>query len=113
MSAINELIVAAGVMILSLLLMVSPVLVYLDAIKHRIGKIPADKSLFNMKAGGWAAGVLIFAILFLPAYLIKRGALISKARISPVEVSKEQKIKSLVIIIFFSLLLTFFSYMRG
>ncbi len=65
----------------------SSIWVYLDATKHKIGKIPSGKGMFNMSAGGWAIVTLLLWIIGFPAYLIKRGSLIEAARANPVNVS--------------------------
>jgi len=65
---------------------VSAVWVYLDATKNKIGKIPDGKGMFNMSAGVWGIVTLLLWIIGFPAYLIKRGDLIEKAKENPVEV---------------------------
>ncbi|MBL3527062.1 MAG: hypothetical protein JMN29_05125 [gamma proteobacterium endosymbiont of Lamellibrachia anaximandri] len=65
---------------------VSAVWVYLDATKNKIGKIPDGKGMFNMSAGAWGVVTLLLWIIGLPAYLIKRGDLIEKAKENPIEV---------------------------
>lgn len=59
--------------------------VYLDATKHKIGKTDAG-GMFNISAGAWSVCTLLFWIVALPAYLIKRGALKAIAAEKPVEV---------------------------
>lgn len=66
---------------------VSSVWVYLDATKNKIGKITDQKGMFNMSAGAWGAVTLGLWIIGFPAYLIKRGSLIEKAKENPAEVS--------------------------
>ncbi len=58
--------------------------VYLDATGHKIGKVAEAKGLFNLSAGAWAAVTLLLWIIGFPAYLIKRGALIERAKEHPV-----------------------------
>lgn len=65
----------------------STFLVYFDASKNKIGKIPTEKGLFNNSAGLWAVGTLLLWIIFFPAYLIKRSSLVEKADINPQEPS--------------------------
>lgn len=65
----------------------SAVWVYLDATKNKIGKIPDGKGMFNMSAGAWGVVTLLLWIIGFPAYLIKRGALIEKAKENPIEIS--------------------------
>lgn len=65
---------------------VSAVWVYLDATKNKIGKIPDGKGMFNMSAGAWGVVTLLLWIIGFPAYLIKRGDLIEKAKENPIEV---------------------------
>ncbi len=60
--------------------------VYLDATKNNIGKISDQKGMFNMSAGAWSIVTLLLWIIGFPAYLIKRGDLIEKAKDNPVEV---------------------------
>ncbi len=64
---------------------VTAVWVYLDATKNKIGKIPDGKGMFNMSAGAWGIVTLLLWIIGFPAYLIKRGDLIGKAKENPVE----------------------------
>lgn len=66
---------------------VSAVWVYLDATRHRIGKIPGAKGMLNMSAGAWGAVTLGLWIIGFPAYLVARKGLIAKAQENPVEVS--------------------------
>jgi len=66
---------------------VSAVWVYLDATKNKIGKIPDGKGMFNMSAGAWGVVTLLLWIIGFPAYLIKRGTLIEKAKENPIEIS--------------------------
>ena len=70
-----------------LVVAVSTVWVYLDATKHNVGKIPGDSSFWNSSAGVWSIVTLLLWIVAFPAYLIKRGALIEKAKASPVTVT--------------------------
>ena len=65
---------------------VSAVWVYLDATGHRIGKIPDQGGFFNLSAGAWGAGTLLLWIVGFPAYLMKRGSLIARAKSHPIEV---------------------------
>lgn len=60
--------------------------VYLDATKNKIGKIKEAGGMFNMSAGAWSVVTLLLWIIGFPAYLIKRGALIERAKENPVEV---------------------------
>ena len=77
MLMLNALIVA--------LVATSSVWVYLDATKHKIGKVAGLKSLFNMSAGAWAIVTLLLWIIGFPAYLLKRKSLIKLASSHPVE----------------------------
>lgn len=65
---------------------ISAVWVYLDATKNKIGKIPDGKGMFNMSAGAWGVVTLLLWIIGFPAYLIKRGDLIEKAKENPIDV---------------------------
>ena len=69
------------------LAVISAVWVYLDATKNKIGKISGGKGLFNMSAGAWGAVASLIWIIGFPAYLIKRGDMIEKAKENPVEVN--------------------------
>ena len=51
---------------------VSAAWVYLDATRHRIGKIPGAKGMLNMSAGAWGAVTLGLWIIGFPAYLVAR-----------------------------------------
>jgi len=84
--------------IIVLIIALSAVWVYIDATKHKIGKIPGAKGMFNMSAGSWAVVTLLLWLVGFPAYLIKRGSLISKAKEAPVEVSgRSGKIAALAV----------------
>lgn len=61
--------------------------VYVDATNNKIGKVPEAKGMFNMPAGAWSIVTLLLWIVGFPAYLIKRRALIARAKEHPVEVS--------------------------
>lgn len=61
--------------------------VYHDATSNKIGKQPSGAGLFNMSAGAWAVVTLLLWIVAFPAYLIKRNALVEKAKEQPVEAS--------------------------
>jgi hypothetical protein len=65
---------------------ISAVWVYLDATKHKIGKIPDGKGMLNMSAGAWGVVTLLLWIIGFPAYLIKRSDLIAKAKENPIDV---------------------------
>jgi len=69
------------------IIVASAIWVYLDATKNKIGKVPGAKGMFNMPAGAWAVVTLLLWIIGFPAYLVKRGSLIERAKESPVEVS--------------------------
>lgn len=58
--------------------------VYLDATKHKIGPTEGEES-FDTSPGSWAIDVLILWFVNFPAYIIKRKALIEKAKQSPSE----------------------------
>jgi len=74
-------------MIIPLIIAVSSVWVYIDATNNKIGKIPEQKSFFNLHAGGWAVVTILLWIVAFPAYLIKRKSLIELAKEQPIEVS--------------------------
>lgn len=60
--------------------------VYWDATSNRIGKIPGAGGFFNISAGAWSAVTLGLWIIGFPAYLIKRSALVERAKSQPIEV---------------------------
>ena len=62
---------------------VSSVWVYLDASKHRIGKL-GGKGFFNLSAGGWGVVTMMLWIVGFPSYLIKRSGLKATAEDMPV-----------------------------
>ena len=64
-----------------------PLIIYYDDTKHKIGKIPEEKTFFNVQAGAWAFGMFVLWILFFPLYLYKRSELIEKAKANPREAS--------------------------
>lgn len=72
--------------VLVAVLVVSAVWVYIDATGHKIGKVKDAGGLFNMSAGAWCVVTLLLWIVGFPSYLIKRGALIERAKTSPIEV---------------------------
>ncbi len=77
----------------------SAVWVYLDATKNKIGKTTNGKGIFNMSAGAWSIVALLLWIIGFPAYLIKRRALIEKAKENPIEISgRNRKIATLSIV---------------
>ncbi len=86
--------------IILLALGLAPGLVYLDATKHKIGKVPDEKGMANMSAGAWALCTLGLAIIAIPMYLIKRPQLISKAQLHPVYV-KARGFKATALFSFF------------
>ena len=59
--------------------------VYLDATKNKVGKVEGAGGMFNMSAGAWSIVTLLLWIIGFPAYLIKRGSLIERAKEHPVE----------------------------
>ena len=65
----------------------SAVWVYLDATKNKIGEIPDSKGMFNVSAGAWGSLTLLLWVIGFPAYLIKRGRLIERAKENPIEVT--------------------------
>jgi hypothetical protein len=81
-----------------------PVLIYLDATHHRIGKVPADKG--SVSAPAWALWTLIPFLGWLLAvdYLISRQELIRRARIYPVIVTGKRQQATCLLILAASLL---------
>ncbi len=78
----------------------APGFVYLDATKHKIGKVQGEKGMANMSAGAWALCTLGLTIIALPMYVIKRPELISKAQLHPVNV-KARGFKTTALFSFF------------
>lgn len=72
--------------------------VYWDATGNKIGKVPAAGGVFNMSAGAWSVVTLFLWIIGFPAYLIKRSALIERAKGQPIEV-KGRIVKLLILAI--------------
>jgi len=72
--------------LIPLVVVASAIWVYWDATSNSIGKIEGDKGLFNMSAGAWALVTLFLWIVGLPAYLVKRGDLIERAKETPANV---------------------------
>ena len=64
----------------------SGVWVYVDATGYKIGKVKGTGGLFNMSAGAWGVVTMFLWIVGFPSYLIKRRALIERAKAAPVEV---------------------------
>jgi hypothetical protein len=76
--------------ILTAVIAVSALWVYLDATTHSIGKIAKEhggRGLLNLSAAGWGWCTLLLWIVGLPSYILKRNALIEKAREYPVSVA--------------------------
>ena len=73
--------------LIPLIVVASAIWVYWDATSNCIGKIEDDRGLFNMSAGAWAIVALLLWIVGLPAYLVKRGDLIERAKKTPVNVN--------------------------
>lgn len=98
-------------MILLVMIALTPLWIYYDATKHKIGVVKGDKDFLNMPAGGWAglvAGGIIcsfanlelllwFIVIFL--YLFKRRELIKKAKTSPVEISLARKMTTFFLLL--------------
>lgn len=78
------------------LLMASAIWVCWDASNNKIGKTPSGRGMFNMSAGAWGLSVLLFWVVALPAYLMKRKTLIRLAESHPV-ISSHRLLKSLAI----------------
>jgi len=74
-------------LLVAVVVTISAVWVYLDATKNGIGKLTDGSGFFNLSAGGWATVTLLLWIVGFPCYLVKREALIMKAKKSPVVVS--------------------------
>jgi hypothetical protein len=87
-------------MIIALAIVITAVFIYIDATKHKIGKIEGLKTLLNMSAGAWGGCTLGLAILTIPLYFINRNKLIERARVSPVELGTAHRvIVSIVLLI--------------
>jgi hypothetical protein len=66
----------------------SAIWVYWDATANKIGKIPGAGGMFNLSAGAWSVVTMFLWIVAFPAYLIKRGSLLARAKTEPVEVKR-------------------------
>lgn len=69
--------------------------VYLDATKHKIGRVPGDDLADNHSAGGWAGRALLIAPAI--AYLRKRPRLLERAAEHPVEAPHARRNKVLIL----------------
>lgn len=71
-----------------LIIAFTPLWVYLDATKNKIGQvIGSDETKnINFSAGGWAISILALWIIAFPVYLMQRRKLIEKAQKYPVTV---------------------------
>ena len=88
------------------ILSVISVLIYYDATRHKIGRIKGEKSFLNMPAGGWAicAAYIYLTIITIPAYLICRPKLLTKAKTHPVEVGSVHKKVVFIVLVSIGLL---------
>lgn len=84
--------------LIAALLSLSAAVIYHDATRNRIGKIPEQGGLFNMHAGSWAIAALFLWIIAVPAYLLKRKELLTIAEKQPVE-AKRTDFKLLLLLI--------------
>lgn len=75
-----------------LIILLAPILIYLDAAHHSIGRVKEKK--FSIPAGAWAfLGAIPFLnILVIITYVLSRQALIRRAKSHPVILSREHKI---------------------
>jgi len=71
--------------IIVLIIVASAVWVYVDATGHKIGKVKEAGGMFNMSAGAWSVVTMFLWIVGLPAYLVKRSALVERAKAAPIE----------------------------
>jgi len=72
--------------LVAVIIVICAVWVYWDATGSKIGKVPGAGGMFNMSAGAWSVVTLGLWIIGFPAYLIKRSALLERAKGHPVEV---------------------------
>jgi hypothetical protein len=72
--------------IIVLIIVLSAIWVYWDATSNKIGKVSDGGGLFNMSAGAWSVVTMFLWIVGFPAYLIKRGSLVERAKAQPVEI---------------------------
>lgn len=103
----------AALLFFNWFLILLPAVVYLDATRHRIGKIKGEKHIVNMHAGGWAAAIAIpvpfVPIIAMLAYLSHRRRLIEKAKEQPVTLGLGHKALVVIILLVSGLL---FAFMR-
>lgn len=69
--------------------------VYLDATKHKIGRVPGEDLADNHSAGGWAARALLIAPTIV--YYRKRPKLLERAAEHPVEAPHARRNKILIL----------------
>lgn len=86
--------------VFGLLMVISSVWVYLDATKHKIGKVKEvvdnRKIVSYNSAGAWGIGTLGLWIIAFPLYLIKRKKKIELAKSYPVVV-KYRNVKTIIL----------------
>lgn len=75
----------------NVVIIIISLIIYYDATNHGIGKIRGEKPKtgkldLNLSAGGWALSTIALAIVAVPLYLLNRGQLIKKAKITPVRI---------------------------
>lgn len=86
---------------IALVISISSAWVYLDASKHKIGKIPGEQ---GQSAGLWWLACIGLWVYFFPAYLLKRAQLIERARKCPQE-STHRIFKAIVFTVWGSLMI--------
>lgn len=97
------------------IVIITSILVYIDASNHNIGKIPNVHGFWNMSAMGWFLSCLGLWIIAFPAYLFKRSELLAKAFEQPKQPGKIANFIALclsaagVIYIAISVIVLFFS----
>ncbi|GJQ22150.1 MAG: hypothetical protein HBSIN02_25050 [Bacteroidia bacterium] len=91
-------------MLLSIIGLIAPtigLIVYYDASKNRIGKIPGEKGFTNASAGMWSLSCWILWFIVFPLYLLNRNQLLEKAKQHPQEPSR---LRNLIIFLYATLL---------
>jgi hypothetical protein len=80
---------------------IAGLLVYYDASKNKIGRVPGEKSFTNASAGMWSISSCILWFIVFPLYLLNRNQLLEKAKKQPQEPSS---IRILILILYSAML---------
>lgn len=86
----------------TVLFIILPVIVYLDAASHGIGKHKSGSRYLNMSAGAWAAAVILLGSIGLFIYLLKRRSLIQAAHSDNVLLGVSHRATVALLVLIFS-----------